>query len=172
VTGRYDASFEEPIGDPQGEYVQSVVRGTAEDPWREAWQETSHFGQPLDLQNLGLRLVAGTTGVLIICLTTLWWGRHEFGRVPSQSINHADIRILGSLAMTSLQWIRIGNREIVVGQDAGGIKSMVLLPEPFTRLMEEFDDDQGADLRESDAPSRRKTRLNRSDQWAANRPIS
>ncbi len=97
-----------------------------------AWPE------PPNHQAVFLRLGLGTMSVLGLCVATLWcckrWLR---GDVPAATAG-AQMRCLESLALgnrCTVHLVHIGNRPVLVGADATGIKSIVPLPESFAQTL-------------------------------------
>lgn len=94
------------------------------------------------------RLFVGTIVVLGLSVISIRLMRHW---MPSQAPARAipkEMRLIETLHLgqrTSLHLVHLGTREILVGVDGGGIKSIVPLPKPF--------DESLADVVQPDGPA-------------------
>jgi flagellar biogenesis protein FliO len=86
------------------------------------------------------RLFMGTVAVLGMAVASIWVMRRW---LPAQKPVHAaprDLRLIETLHLgqrSSLHLVHLGQREILVGVDAGGIKSIVQLQKPFDDALAE-----------------------------------
>jgi flagellar biogenesis protein FliO len=96
------------------------------------------------------RLFMGTIVVLGLSVLSIWVMRRWLpGQVPAHAAPR-DMRLIETLHLgnrSSLHLVHLGQREILVGVDAGGIKSIVPLSKPFDdALAETVQNDAAADM--------------------------
>lgn len=97
-------------------------------------------GTPVDLGPLALRLATVTAGVLVACVLTILVLRkylqlRSVQRSPGAQLMsiEATLRLANR---SSLQVVKLDQHRLVVGCDAGGLRSVILLPEPFTEVLD------------------------------------
>lgn len=98
-----------------------------------AWPE------PPSVKGLLVRLALGTVVVLGLSVATLWYGRRWL-QPPADALAGRDLRLVETLNLGNrccLHLVQLASRQILVGADAGGIRTVVpvdnfeqLLPEP------------------------------------------
>lgn len=100
------------------------------------------FPEPADLQNLGMRLVLVTAGVLAACVISLVVAKRCFGVSRIARSGDAKMRVLETLPLNNrcrLQLIQADGHKILVGVDAAGLKSVLLLQDPFKATLESLE---------------------------------
>jgi flagellar biogenesis protein FliO len=97
-------------------------------------------GTPVDLGPVALRLAAVTVGVLIACvLTILVLRKYLHLRSVQRSPHGQSMSVEATLRLANrscLQVVKLDQHRLVVGCDAGGLRSVILLPELFTDVMD------------------------------------
>ncbi|MBI5757124.1 MAG: flagellar biosynthetic protein FliO, partial [Planctomycetales bacterium] len=96
--------------------------------------------EPPDTGALLLRLGIGTVTVLALCVGTMWFGRRWLKHLPGgvagcRKLQIEDVLTLGNRA--ALYLVKVGETQLVVGTDAGGMKSLLALPHQFKEALEE-----------------------------------
>src|SRR5262249_7098333 len=87
-----------------------------------------------------LRLAFGTVVVLGLCVGTLWFGKRWLRGVPAKNAAGAQLSLVDTLALgnrCAVYLVKVGSRQVLVGADASGLKSLVPLVEPFESTMSE-----------------------------------
>jgi hypothetical protein len=83
------------------------------------------------------RLGLGTLLVLGLCAGTLWIGKRWLGgAAASAAPAAAQVRLVETLSLGNrcvVHLLNIGTRPVLVGADAGGVKTIVPLPESFAQ---------------------------------------
>ena len=92
------------------------------------------------------RLLVGTVVSLILCVATIWFGRRWMER-GSHGVNpdQKQLVLVESLSLgrrCNVALLEVGDRQVLVGSDQGGLQSMLILPVAFENVMTE----QSADL--------------------------
>lgn len=86
------------------------------------------------------RLGLGTFLVLALCVGTLWVGKRWL-RVPSAGTGAGShLKVIETLPLGGrclLYLVSAGNKQILVGVDSGGLKTLMPLPEPFENALDE-----------------------------------
>lgn len=81
-----------------------------------------------------LRLGLGTAFVLALCVGSLWAGKHWLRKLPAAGPGKGQMAVVETLALggrCSVHLVKVGSRQVLVGTDAGGLKAITPLPEPF-----------------------------------------
>ena len=95
---------------------------------------------PPDMAGLLVRLVALTLGLLVICAGVLWGVRRATQPRGVKGDGGGRLKHEGSLALdrrSALHLIRVDGQTVAVTTDATGLRSMVLLSEPFESALDE-----------------------------------
>jgi flagellar biogenesis protein FliO len=85
-----------------------------------------------------LRLGTGTVAVLALCVGTLWCCKRWLRDGAAGAKVGGQLRCIESLALGNrclVHLVRIGNRSVLVGADASGVKTIVPLPESFSQSL-------------------------------------
>jgi flagellar biogenesis protein FliO len=88
-----------------------------------AWPE------PPSVQSLMLRLVFGTMFVLILSVAAIWYGKRYLTAYASGSLG-GDLKLVETLPLGNrcrLHLVRLGSRQILIGADGAGIKTVTPL---------------------------------------------
>lgn len=104
--------------------------------------------QAPSMQGMIVRLVSGTAIVLGLCVVTLWGIRRWLHPAALNRAGQREMRLLESLQLgnrCSLHLVHLGKQPILVGTDAGGIKSIVPLATPFETALEDAEQGPVAD---------------------------
>jgi len=92
------------------------------------------------------RLLFGTVVSLILCVATIWFGRRWMERGSNgANSGQKQLVLVESLSLgrrCSVALLEVGDRQVLVGSDQGGLQSMLILPVAFEGVMTE----QNADL--------------------------
>jgi len=91
-----------------------------------------------------IRLALGTVVVLALCVGTLWIGKRWFQVVP-ESKPGSKLQLVETLAlgrMCTLHLVIVGGRQVLVGVDGGGIKSLVPMPVDFEQSLTDVQSDE------------------------------
>jgi flagellar biogenesis protein FliO len=108
---------------------------SAKDEWTyvpPAWPE------PPNHQAVFLRLGLGTLSVLGLCAATLWCCKRWLRSDAPATAAGAQMRCIESLPLgnrCTVHLVHIGNRPVLVGADAAGIKTIVPLSESFAHTL-------------------------------------
>ncbi len=100
------------------------------------------FPEPAELQNLGMRLVLVTAGVLAACVISLIVAKRCFGVGRIAKAGDATMRVLETLPLSNrchLQLIQADGHKVLVGVDASGLKSVLLLQDPFREALDSLE---------------------------------
>jgi hypothetical protein len=88
----------------------------------------------VDATNLIVRLVALVGVLLMLCLGVLWYARNS-RKVPTPHTTPSSLMELqGTLLLdrrAALHMLRVDGHDVAVTTDASGLKSVVVLTEPF-----------------------------------------
>ena len=86
------------------------------------------------------RLAAGTVVVLVLCAGSLWFGKRWLLRgIPGTAPGNGNLKLIESLTLGSrcaVFLIQAGGRQVLIGVDASGMKSIVPLPESFDAALQ------------------------------------
>ncbi|HEX3314673.1 MAG TPA: flagellar biosynthetic protein FliO [Gemmataceae bacterium] len=107
-----------------------------------AWPE------PPSVQSLMLRLVFGTMFVLILSVAAIWYGKRYLTAYAGGSLG-GDLKLVETLPLGNrcrLHLVRLGSRQILIGTDGAGIKTVTPL--------DDFEQVLAADRPEIAEPSR------------------
>ncbi len=91
-----------------------------------------------NFQGMVLRLGVGTVVVLGLCVSTLWGLRRWMSPSAGQGDGVREMRLIETLNLGSrcaLHLVQLGKREVLVGVDSGGIKSVLPLSESFADVL-------------------------------------
>jgi flagellar biogenesis protein FliO len=86
------------------------------------------------------RLGVGTAVVLALCIVTLVVCRHWLRPKPDSSGGNGCMTLVETLSLGNrclVHLVRVGNQQVLVGQDGGGLKSLVALPAAFDEALVE-----------------------------------
>lgn len=93
---------------------------------------------PPDLAGLVLRLFGLTAALLVVCGCVMWFARRA-GRPGDLKNNAGRLQHEGSLVLDrrcALHIVRVDGQAVAVTTDATGLRSLVLLSEPFDDALE------------------------------------
>lgn len=93
-------------------------------------------------QSLMVRLLVGTAVVLGLGVGVLWIGRRWLAPAPPKFAAPGQMTLVETLALgnrCSVHLVAVGARQVLVGVDASGVKSMVALPEQFGETLSELE---------------------------------
>jgi flagellar biogenesis protein FliO len=93
---------------------------------------------PPDTAAMLRRVVVGTGIVLGLCVCTLYAGRRWLRGAPAGNGSGAALRLVETLSLgnrCSVHLLQTGEHQVLVGIDAGGLKSLLPLPPSFERAM-------------------------------------
>lgn len=96
--------------------------------------------EPPDPTAMFLRLAAGTGVVLVLCVLSLWLLRRWLRGGAGGIANGGRLRLVEALALGNrrgLYLLAVGRHQVVVGVDPSGLKSAVLLEQPFDGALQE-----------------------------------
>jgi flagellar biogenesis protein FliO len=91
-----------------------------------------------------LRLGIGTAVVLGLCVATLYVGKRWLRPGARVRAAGSQFQVLETLPLgnrCSILLVQAANRQLLVGVDSTGLKSLLSLPEPFKETMPEEPDD-------------------------------
>lgn len=103
--------------------------------------EPPNYPAPVDLGDTLGRLMSATLGVLAICGVGLWAARKWLRRLPHAG-GAEQAHVLGSVhlgARCMVQLVELQGCKFVVGRDAGGIKAMMSVTQPFADAVEQLE---------------------------------
>ena len=87
------------------------------------------------------RLLVGTVVSLILCVATIWFGRRWLERgANGANSGQKQLVLVESLSLgrrCSVALLEVGDRQVLVGSDQGGLQSMLILPVAFEDVMTE-----------------------------------
>jgi flagellar biogenesis protein FliO len=92
-------------------------------------------------QSLMIRLLIGTAVVLGLCVGTLWVGKRWLAAPAPKAAAGGQLSLVETLPLgnrCSVHLVKVGSRQVLVGVDGAGVKSMVALPEQFGDALEEI----------------------------------
>ncbi len=87
-----------------------------------------------------MRLGVGTVVVLALCVVSLWFGKPWLRRLKVAGTGTASFYVEGSVSVGNramLYLVRVGDTQLVAGTDAGGLKSLIALPQSFKDVLAE-----------------------------------
>ncbi len=98
-----------------------------------------NWPQPPDTSGMLLRLGFGTFATLGLCVATLVLGRRWLQR-PASHITSRKLQIEESVVLghrATLFLVKVGESHLVAGTDAGGLKSLIVLPTTFAEILDQ-----------------------------------
>ena len=98
-----------------------------------------NWPEPPDTSGMLLRLGFGTVVTLGLCVATLVFGRRWLQR-PAASSDSRKLQIEESVVLghrATLFLVKIGECHLVAGTDAGGLKSLIVLPTAFHEVLDQ-----------------------------------
>lgn len=109
---------------------------------REAGVDFSYspnWPEPPDTSGMLLRLGVGTIVTIGLCVATLVLGRRWLQRPAANSTSRKlqieETVVLGHRATLFL--VKVGDHHLVAGTDAGGLKSLIVLPSAFQEVLDQ-----------------------------------
>lgn len=94
---------------------------------------------PPDTSGMLLRLGFGTVATLGLCVATLVFGKRWLQRSESKTTSRKlqieESVVLGNRATLFL--VKVGDSHLVAGTDAGGLKSLIVLPTAFQEVLDQ-----------------------------------
>ena len=99
-----------------------------------AWPNPPNTGAML------LRLAAATGAALALCLTTLYVLRRRLRSTAVAGSSGTELRILDSIKLDhrcTIHLLAAGDKQVLIGLDGSGLKTVVPLPESFTVTLDE-----------------------------------
>jgi hypothetical protein len=100
-----------------------------------------------DPANLLLRLIGLTAALLAVCVVVLWLARRN-NRLTGMKGNSAGrLRHEGTLTLdrrSAVHLILVDGQTVAVTTEATGLRSIVVLSEPFDKVLDETEDRQAA----------------------------
>jgi hypothetical protein len=100
-----------------------------------------------DPANLLLRLIGLTAALLVLCLGVIWWARRSTRLIAAKGNASGRIVLEGSLTLdrrSAVHVIRVDGQSVAVTTDASGLRSIVILSEPFEQVLAESEERQAA----------------------------
>ncbi|MFO0865819.1 MAG: flagellar biosynthetic protein FliO [Gemmataceae bacterium] len=91
-------------------------------------------------QAMFLRLSLGTISVLGLCAGSLWMMKRWLVVTPTNAARTGDLRLVESLHLGNrcmLHLVSLADRQILVGADPAGIKSVLMVGEAFEKMIDE-----------------------------------
>ncbi len=98
-----------------------------------------NWPQPPDTSGMLLRLGFGTIATLGLCVATLVLGRRWLQR-PTAATTSRKLQIEESVVLghrATLFLVKVGECHLVAGTDAGGLKSLIVLPTTFAEVLDQ-----------------------------------
>lgn len=98
-----------------------------------------NWPEPPDTSGMLLRLAFGTFATLGLCVATLVVGRRWLQR-PTDPSSTKKLQIEESVVLghrATLFLIKVGDTHLVAGTDAGGLKSLIVLPTTFADVLDQ-----------------------------------
>lgn len=100
-----------------------------------------------DPGNLLLRLIGLTAALLVLCVVVLWVAR-RVNRLPGANGNGGGrLKHEGTLALdrrSAVHLIQVDGQTVAVTTDASGLKSIVVLSDPFDKVLDEVEQREAA----------------------------
>ena len=97
-----------------------------------------NWPEPPDTSGMLMRLGFGTVVTLALCIATLVLGRRWIQKQTPQSASRK-LQIEESIVLghrATLFLIKVGDSHLVAGTDAGGLKSLIVLPAAFQEVLD------------------------------------
>lgn len=98
-----------------------------------------NWPEPPNTNGMLLRLGFGTVVTLGLCAGTLILGRRWLQRPTvgdsTRQLQIEESLVLGHRAMLFL--VKVGETQLIAGTDAGGLKSLIVLPTPFHEVLDQ-----------------------------------
>ena len=140
-----DVSSATPASRPKGNVILAAAEGPGpigDVPHAEIdmlkYTEPS-FPEPSELRTIGLRLVLATGGVLAACVVSLLIGKRFLGAGSIARAGRGKMCLLETLSLSNrchLQLIQVDGHKLLVGLDAGGLKTVLPLQDPFIETLD------------------------------------
>ena len=105
------------------------------------------FAEGPDPKAMIIRLTLGTAIVLGLCVGTLWLSKRWLRAIPGRPASAGPLHLVDSLNLgnrCSVYLIGAGQRQVLVGIDASGLKSLVPLPDSFADTLTRAQDEPAA----------------------------
>lgn len=105
----------------------------------EDFSYSPNWPAPPDTSGMLLRLGFGTVTTLGLCVATLVFGKRWLQRsenkTTSRKLQIEESVVLGNRA--TLYLVKVGESHLVAGTDAGGLKSLIVLPTAFQEVFDQ-----------------------------------
>jgi len=91
-----------------------------------------------DVRSLLVRLLGGTAAVLVLCVVVLRCSRGWMSSAAQAGPGESSISLLETYSLGNrciLQLVKVGKRQVLVGRDHTGLKSVIPLPDPFESVL-------------------------------------
>jgi flagellar biogenesis protein FliO len=91
-------------------------------------------------QGMFWRLGLGTMLVLGLCVGSLWYGKRWLNSLAARTTSAGELKLVETLHLGNrccLHLVQLPARQILVGADASGIKTVVPLPDSFESVLAE-----------------------------------
>ena len=101
---------------------------------------SADWPEPPDTGAMLMRLLLGTVVVLALCAGTLVLGKPWLKRLQIKGIANPTFYVEGSVVVgqrAMLHLVRVGGTQLIAGTDAGGLKSLVVIPTPFKDVLDD-----------------------------------
>ncbi len=98
-----------------------------------------NWPEPPDTSGMLLRLAFGTVATLGLCVATLVAGRRWLQR-PTDGKTAKKLQIEESVMLghrATLFLVKVGETHLIAGTDAGGLKSLIVLPTSFAEVLDQ-----------------------------------
>ena len=103
------------------------------------FEYSPNWPEPPDTTGMLLRLGFGTVVTIGLCVGTMIFGRRWMQRLPAggsaRKLQIEESVTLGNRAVLYL--VKIGETHLVAGTDAGGLKSLLVLPTAFQEVLDQ-----------------------------------
>lgn len=103
------------------------------------FEYSPNWPEPPDTTGMLLRLGFGTVVTIGLCVGTMIFGRRWMQRLPAgggaRKLQVEESVTLGNRAVLYL--VKIGETHLVAGTDAGGLKSLLVLPTAFQEVLDQ-----------------------------------
>lgn len=109
----------------------------------------SESPEPIDLSGLVLRLCITCAFIIGLCLLTVRYGRKWLFRSASVKTGNQDLTLISTLGLgnsCSVQFVKADGRDVLIGSDRSGLKTVTVLPPSFSLAAEA--DEVGANSNE------------------------
>ena len=123
--------------DAAPEPIEKAPPGTNDDT---TLSYSADWPEPPDTGAMLMRLFLGTVVVLALCTGTLVLGKPWLKRLQIKGIANPTFYVEGSVVVgqrAMLHLVRVGGTQLIAGTDAGGLKSLVVIPTPFKDVLDD-----------------------------------